>query len=97
MKTVALDYDDTYTLAPELWNGLINIMHQYSWKIIIVTYRHSTAFSDMDMSIPHISDYVFTSGKAKHDYCLSVGLAIDIWIDDSPEAIIFDYNNLPIR
>lgn len=97
MKTVAIDYDDTYTLAPSLWNGLIGIMHSYGWKIVIVTYRHSTQFQDMIKDIPHISDTIFTGGIAKQTYCENIGLNIDVWIDDSPEAIIYDYENLPIR
>ena len=97
MTIIALDYDDTYTLAPDLWNGLINIMHDYGWTVHIVTYRHSTSFKDMDLKIPHITDYIFTNGKGKHQYCLDMGISIDVWIDDSPDAIIFDFKDLPIR
>jgi len=97
MKVVALDYDDTYTLAPELWVGLIRIMVGYGWKVVIVIYRDSSSFSDMDLNIPHVSDYIFTSGRAKQKHCEDNGLKIDIWIDDNPEAICFDYGNLPMQ
>ena len=97
MKIIALDYDDTYTLAPSLWNGLIKVMHDYGWTIHIVTYRHSTAFSDMDREIPYVTDYIFTGGRAKQQYCEECGINIDVWIDDSPEAIIYNFHELPIK
>jgi len=94
--TIAIDYDDTFTLHPEMWYGILSIMHSYGFTIYIVTYRHSTQFSDMDMNIQHVTDYIFTSGIAKKKYCIDAGVNIDIWIDDSPETIIYDWKELPI-
>ena len=95
--TIALDYDDTYTLNPELFNEIIKVFKSHGYKVLIVTYRHSTAFNDMNMNIKGISDYVFTGGIAKEKYCNECGIEIDIWIDDSPEAIIYSFKDLPIR
>lgn len=95
-KTIAIDYDDTYTLHPEMWEGIISIMLSYGFTVYIITYRHSTQFSDMNMEIPGVTDYIFTSGKAKRKYCLDNGLHIAIWIDDSPECIHLDWKDLPI-
>ena len=94
---IAIDYDDTYSSSPNMFNEIIHTFWNYGHKVYIVTYRDSTQFNDMDMYIKHIDDYIFTSGIGKQKYCEDNGLKIDIWIDDSPEAICFDYKNLPIR
>jgi hypothetical protein len=94
---IAIDYDDTYTACPIMFDEIINTLSCFGHSIYIVTYRDSTQFDDIDMEIKHIRDYIFTSGTAKQKYCEDNGLKIDIWIDDSPDAICFDYKNLPIR
>ncbi|PNX48613.1 MAG: hypothetical protein BV456_09605 [Thermoplasmata archaeon M8B2D] len=96
-KIVALDYDDTYTLSPNMWNEILKIFNDYNYHIYIITYRQSTAFEDMVKDIPFIFDTIFTNGNAKQKYCKDCDINIDIWIDDSPETIIFGYKDLPIR
>ncbi len=87
-KIVAIDYDDTLSLNLPLWRELIEVFHSYGYEVYIITYRHSTQFSDMDLQIPHVKDYVFTGAIAKRKYCIDCGIHIDIWIDDSPETIV---------
>ena len=94
---IAIDYDDTYTAHPEMFNNIIGTLKNFGCNIYIVTYRHSTQFTDMNMDIEYINDYIFTSGIAKQKYCEDNGLMIDIWVDDSPDAICFDFSNLPMR
>ena len=41
---------------------------------------------------------LFTGGEGKRSYCKNVaGISIDIWIDDCPESILFDYRNASVK
>jgi len=71
---IALDYDNTYTLDPSLWNGFIKAAQARGHDVRIVTmrYPHETI-----QSAP--VDVTYTSRKAK-----SSAVSADVWIDDSP-------------
>jgi len=90
---VAIDYDDTISLNHNLWQEVINTFNSFGAKVYVVTYRESTRFQDM--KIPEgVIDTVFTNAQAKREYCEEMGIDIDIWIDDSPESVIFGYSDL---
>ena len=94
-KIIAIDYDDTISLNIEAWKQIISLFSSLGAIVYIVTYRSSTQFEDMDLKIPNIKDYIFTNAIAKKTYCEEiVNIKVDIWIDDLPESIIFDYNQL---
>lgn len=94
-KIVAIDYDDTISLNIDAWKQIINLFASLGAIVYVVTYRESTRFDDMDLDIPHVKDFIFTNASAKKKYCEDiVGIEVDIWIDDSPESIVFDYKEL---
>jgi len=94
-KIIAIDYDDTISLNVDAWQQVIKLFNELGAIIYIVTYRESSMFSDMDLNISGVQDYIFTNATAKRKYCEDVvGIDIDIWIDDLPESIIFDYKQL---
>jgi len=84
-----LDYDGTYSAAPELWNSIINLIHAAGHKVYIVTARDGdTVWGDPVREV--IGDKVpiiFTWNQQKKSYTLSKGIDIDIWIDDNPNWI----------
>ena len=94
-KIIAIDYDDTISLNIEAWKQIISLFSSLGAIVYVVTYRNSTQFEDMNLKIPNIKDYIFTNAIAKRTYCEKiVNIKVDIWIDDLPESIIFDYNQL---
>lgn len=93
-KTLGIDYDDVISGNVKAWSEIIKLFYQFGATIYIVTYRDSSQFDDMDLKIPFVKDYIFTSANAKKKYCKDSGIDIDIWIDDCPESIIFDYQEL---
>jgi hypothetical protein len=90
---IALDFDDTYTRDPTLWNKFIKDAKDRGHDIRIVTFRKKAmtdpALDWLGSSIP----VIFTEGNSKRSYCNRMGWFPDIWIDDSPEFIV----DLPIR
>lgn len=92
MANFSLDYDDTFTADPELWRILIPIMKERGHQIYMITARHNTIenkqelFRNLDGLIEPSRIY-FSYDAPKRWFADREGLFIDIWIDDSPEAI----------
>jgi hypothetical protein len=94
-KIIAIDYDDTISLNIDAWKQVINLFSSLGAIVYVVTYRESTRFDDMELDIPNVKDYIFTNANGKRKYCEEVvGVEVDIWIDDSPESVVFDYKDL---
>lgn len=92
-KNIAIDYDDTLSLNILMWQKIIDLFNSFGFIIYVVTYRDSSQFDDI-YRFNFVKDYIYTSAKAKKQYCKDMGIDIDIWIDDCPESIIYDYQDL---
>lgn len=83
---IALDFDDTYTRDPDLWDYFISMSIARGHDIRIVTFRKSTMRDPAldNMKIP----VIFTEYTQKRAHCNKLGWYVDVWIDDSPEFIV---------
>lgn len=85
---IALDFDDTYTRDPGMWNDFIDMSKRKGHDIRIVTFRKSTmtdpALDWLAQKIP----VIFTEYTQKRSFCNNMGWLVDVWIDDSPEFIV---------
>lgn len=86
-----LDFDGTYTRAPELWNRFIEAALGEGHLVVLVTNRpddaehHGVVASWTGGRIPAF----FTNGRPKRQVALEAGYDVDVWIDDNP--ILVDY------
>jgi hypothetical protein len=82
MKLIGLDYDNTYSDDPELFEMFIEAAQRRGHLVFIVTARPET------QPVPVRSCEVFyTEGAPKAPFMRERGLDIDIWVDDWPEII----------
>jgi len=85
---IALDFDDTYTRDPALWDLFIAHAKDRKHDIRIVTYRKRTmtdpALDWLGQTIP----VIFTEYTQKRKFTNDIGWLVDVWIDDSPEFIV---------
>tara|TARA_R110000868_G_scaffold20396_3_gene86378 strand:+ start:1002 stop:1331 length:330 start_codon:yes stop_codon:yes gene_type:complete len=82
---IALDFDETYTADPEMWDLFVYLSQQRNHNVTFVTYRDSR-YENADIRTAAAKlgiEIVFTGGKQKQ-HCYDA----DIWIDDSPETIV---------
>lgn len=91
---IALDFDDTFTADPELWRKFVLSAEEAGHTVWMVTARRDTADNRdiISKALGNLEDYVqviFANLKSKMDHCDSIGLKINIWIDDSPHAVVF--------
>jgi hypothetical protein len=85
---IALDFDGTYTRAPQFWNGFVEDALDAGHEVRIVTFRKSTmtdpALDWLAQQIP----VIYTEYQQKRAFCRRLGWEPDIWIDDQPEFIV---------
>lgn len=82
MKVIGVDYDDTYTEMPELFEAFMQAARSKGHSVVIVTYRFpQDEITGLDWEV------FYTSGTPKAQYMRDAGMEVDIWIDDYPELI----------
>jgi len=85
---IALDFDDTYTRDPVMWDDFIDTTKQRGHDIRIVTFRKKNmsdpALDYLAQKIP----VIFTEYTQKRTFCNRLGWLVVVWIDDSPEFIV---------
>ena len=92
-----IDFDDTITAAPELFASFIRDLRKHGHRAICVTARRYT-----DENREELADYfdrhgiaevpiVFCNLRSKVDTMTKRGIKVNIWIDDTPHALVHGY------
>ena len=91
-KTIALDFDGTYTADPELWRFFVRDALRAGHRVVVVSCRSETSenlgtirqrLGTLGASVP----IVLTSHRPKRMCAQFAGYDVDIWIDDQPGVI----------
>ena len=94
---IALDYDNTFTADPKLWRAFVFMARQSGHEVYIVTARDERY--DRTPDLHEVSKHVpviWCRGVAKRWWCSHFGPGtFDIWIDDKPEAILYNSTATP--
>jgi lambda family phage portal protein len=88
-KLIAIDFDDTFTAAPDLWKQFIELAEMRGDTVVCVTGRRGSESdkAEIGASLPSSVEVYFAGLSAKRDYMKSINVFPDIWIDDKPERI----------
>jgi hypothetical protein len=79
---VCVDYDDTFSTNPELWTKIIEMMREAGAHVFCISLR----FPNFPIgNFP--GEVYYASGQLKWEFAESLGLKVDIWIDDWPAVI----------
>jgi hypothetical protein len=90
---ISLDFDDTYTRDPYMWDKFIELAHSVGHKVYCVTARCDEYHPERDEVYETIGKLIgkerciFTCGRAKRPETYKHKISIDVWIDDMPDAI----------
>jgi len=92
--TISIDYDGTYARNPELWNTLIDAAELAGVQVVCITRREDTEANRQEIENEFGDEFdklralIFAGPDTqKADAAKAAGIAVDIWIDDSPEKI----------
>lgn len=86
---IALDFDDTYTRDPGFWNDFINRAKDRGHDIRIVTFRKGVMTDPALDYLARTIPVIYTEYTPKRKFTNNLGWIVDVWIDDSPEFIVF--------
>lgn len=84
IQIIALDYDDTYTADPELWDLFIVEAKKRKHIVVCVTFRDKEQNGAVELNTIEV---FYTSGQKKREYMKKQGFEPSIWIDDMPQLI----------
>lgn len=84
---ISVDYDNTYTAAPQLWDAFITMALEAGHTVICTTARPEVLGQVVLDSIGKLVPVLFAGGEWKREVALNHGYKVDIWIDDMPEYI----------
>jgi hypothetical protein len=88
---IAIDYDDTYTRDPLMWNWFVAQARERGHEVYCVTARSEQSLDEVRFTLgQHLEpgNVVGTNHKAKRKFMADRGIMIDVWIDDQPEMIV---------
>ena len=89
---LSIDFDDTYTRDPILWDQFIDLAQSRGHTVYCVTAREPSKINKQEVydSIGLVigkDNCYFTSQMAKAKYMSEKGINIDVWIDDLPSNV----------
>ena len=92
--TISLDFDGTFTAAPGLWRSFIADATARGNRVCCITRRQDTEANRDELRLAFGDLYGELAGvllcgpdTQKRSAAEAAGIAVDIWIDDSPEKI----------
>ena len=92
---ISIDYDDTYTRDPGLWDKFAGNAIAVGHQVWCVSARHQNHMDEAQETIGRVigADHcIGTNGKAKRDTLFKErGVYADVWIDDMPETVTSEY------
>jgi hypothetical protein len=92
---IAIDFDDTWTADPVLFQDIACKARLRGHTVYIVTMRGA---NQLDEVRQHCAAYVHhivgTDRQPKRRFCESIGIKIHVWMDDTPDFIL--QGSLPI-
>lgn len=93
---IALDYDDTYTRDPLAWARVVDVLQAEGHEVLCVTWRSDTDANRHLVVIPGLrwNQHYFTNHTAKREFMERKGVCVDVWIDDTPEAVASNMDDL---
>lgn len=88
---ISLDFDETYTRDPKLWNTFIALARMQGHMVYVVTMRYEKEGAEVIKALNDKVDGIyFTGRKAKQRFMYDIGIAVNVWIDDMPLFVLMD-------
>ena len=94
--TIAIDFGDTFTAAPELWTSFINEAMKQGHRVICVSAfppQNEWCVQHRVSKLPAGVTVYGSWGNKKRKFMKNIhNINVDIWIDDTPDMIVGEEN-----
>lgn len=90
MATIALDYDNTYSVDRILWRSFVALAKARGHRVVCVSGRDDEPLhrDALRADLPAGVEVFLCNHCPKRATAKALGLEVDIWIDDYPEGIV---------
>lgn len=88
MKTIAIDIDKTWSIHPQAFSACYNLFRSFEFRAIVITRHNQPIDKLIRLGINTSHEYYCSNGVSKKKYLDSIGIKVDVWIDDDPSSII---------
>lgn len=97
LKTVfSFDFDNTISRDPEGMLWVMDLLRRRGHDVIVCTARLNDLHTeDFDFIRERGYKVYWSNHQSKNDYLRSVGIKVDVWVDDCPDAVLNDYHGEP--
>ena len=88
---LSIDYDDTYTKDPLLWNWFIGTALERGHTVYCVSFRHETEMEEPRQTVGRLigsANCFGTGGLGKQVFMDQKRIPVEVWIDDTPDSIV---------
>jgi hypothetical protein len=89
---LAIDFDETYTRDPQLWDGFVSAAMAKGHRIFCVSARHERQMGEVRDTIGRligVESCFGTGGAPKRRFMAEIAdTHVDVWIDDAPESVV---------
>jgi len=88
---IAIDFDDTYTRDPQMWDKFIGLAQLSGHTVYCVTARshnYDPEVLDSIGKVVGVGNCYFTAMQGKRAYMYANNININVWIDDTPDMIV---------
>lgn len=94
--TFSFDFDDTISRDPVAFLHMMNYLQGRGHNVIVCTARLKEVYpEDLQFLIDKGYKVYWSEHKSKKDYLESLGIHVNVWIDDCPEAVLDDFDGQP--
>lgn len=85
---ISIDYDDTFTAKPYVWQLVIDLLRDHGHTVICTSAKYESENNrrEVERALPN-TVVLLTSSTPKKEYALKHGYDVEIWIDDLPQSI----------
>lgn len=94
---IGLDYDGTITADPNGWMEFIRLFQSRGHNVYIVTMRSPNTPIDPAFANAVHGEVYYTDMKAKRPFMENQGIFINVWIDDGPQFVVGDMEDIPVH
>lgn len=90
MANFSFDYDGCMSLQPEAFAAFSDALRAAGHKTYIVTMRYPSECKPLEPILKHFDGLHATCRMAKKPYLESQGIKINVWLEDTPRAVMED-------
>lgn len=92
----SFDFDNTISRDPQGFLAVMEMLEKRGHQVIVCTARLREVYpEDLQFLLDKGYKVYWSEHKSKDNYLRSIGIKVDVWVDDCPDAVLNDFDGEP--